>query len=53
MPERIPICFKFSDVEINNGTSAEWQDGDNVVKVVVTAENDTATKTYTVTVTKA
>lgn len=41
-----------NDVEINNGTSAEWQDGENTVKVIVTAEDDATTKTYTVTVTK-
>ena len=42
-----------NDVEINNGTSAEWKTGANTVKVVVTAEDDTTTKTYTVTVNKA
>lgn len=42
-----------NDVEINNGTSAEWKSGANTVKVVVTAEDDTTTKTYTVTVNKA
>ena len=42
-----------NDVEINNGTSAEWKDGENTVKVIVTAEDDATTKTYTVTVTKA
>ena len=39
--------------EISNGAAATWATGANTVKVVVTAEDGTTSKTYTVTVTKA
>ena len=39
--------------EINNGAAANWKDGENTVQIAVTAENGTATKTYTVKVTKS
>ena len=42
-----------NDVEIDNGTAATWQTGSNTVKVLVTAPDGEATKTYTVTVTKS
>jgi HK97 family phage major capsid protein len=42
-----------NDVEIDNGTAATWQIGSNTVKVLVTAPDGEATKTYTVTVTKS
>ena len=39
--------------EIDNGTAAAWNNGENTVKVTVTAEDGKATKPYTVTVTKS
>lgn len=42
-----------NNAEIDNGTAATWQTGSNTVKVNVTAADGTATKTYTVTVTKS
>ena len=39
--------------EIDNGSAATWASGANTVKVTVTAEDGTTTKTYTVTVTKS
>lgn len=39
--------------EINNGSAATWKTGSNTVAVTVTAADGTATKTYTVTVTKS
>lgn len=36
---------------IQNGTAAEWENGENTVTVTVTAEDGTTTKAYTVTVT--
>ena len=39
--------------EINNGAAATWATGANTVKVAVTAEDGTTSKTYTVTVTKS
>ena len=38
---------------IANGSAVTWTTGENVVSIVVTAENGTTTKTYTVTVTKS
>ena len=38
--------------EIPNGTAATWETGANTIKVNVTAEDGSTTKTYTVTVTK-
>ena len=37
----------------DNGAAIQWADGENTVKVKVTAANGTATQTYTVTVTKS
>ena len=42
-----------NDVEIDNGTAATWKTGSNTVKVLVTAPDGEATKTYTVSVTKS
>ena len=42
-----------NDVAVDNGTAATWQTGSNTVKVLVTAPDGEATKTYTVTVTKS
>lgn len=39
--------------EISNGAAATWATGANTVKAVVTAEDGTTAKTYTVTVTKS
>lgn len=41
-----------NDVEIDNGTAASWNNGENTVKAIVTAEDGKTTKTYAVTVTK-
>ncbi len=40
-----------NDVAIQNGTAAEWVNGENTVTVNVTAADGTTTKAYTVTVT--
>lgn len=42
-----------NDETVDNGSAATWQTGSNTVKVKVTAEDGTTTKTYTVTVTKS
>lgn len=42
-----------NDETVENGSAATWQTGSNTVKVTVTAEDGTTTKTYTVTVTKS
>lgn len=47
------IKVTVNDVEIDNGTAATWQTGSNTVKVLVTAPDGEAAKTYTVTVTKS
>lgn len=47
------INVTVNDEAIANGTAAKWNDGENTVKVNVTAADGTTTKTYTVTVTKA
>lgn len=39
--------------KIENGTAAQWKDGTNTVKVIVTAADGSTKTTYTVTVTKA
>lgn len=41
------------ETEIANGSAATWEAGENTVTIVVTAEDGTTTKTYTVTVTKS
>lgn len=45
------IAITVNDTAIDNGTAATWTSGANTVKVVVTAQDGTTTKTYTVTVT--
>lgn len=47
------IKVTVNDVEIQNGTAATWETGENEVVVTVTAEDGTTTGTYTVTVTKS
>lgn len=47
------VKITVNNVEINNGSAATWQSGSNTVKAVVTAEDGTTTKTYTVIVTKS
>lgn len=46
------IKIEVNDSEISNGTLAQWMDGENTVKVTVTAPDGETTKIYTVTVTK-
>ena len=45
------ISIKNGDTEVVNGEAATWADGENVLTVKVV--NGTASKTYTVTVTKS
>lgn len=45
------ISIKNGETEIANGGSATWAAGENALTITVT--NGTATKTYTVTVTKS
>ena len=45
------ISIKNGDTEVVNGEAAIWADGENVLTVKVV--NGTASKTYTVTVTKS
>lgn len=47
------VKVEVNGTEINNGTAAAWNNGENTVKVTVTAEDGKATKSYTVTVTKS
>jgi len=47
------VAVAVNDEEIDNGSSATWKTGANTVKITVTAEDGTATKTYTATVTKS
>lgn len=47
------ISVTVNDKSVDNGSSAEWASGSNTVKVTVTAEDGTTTKTYTITVTKS
>ena len=47
------VKITVNNTEINNGSAATWQSGSNTVKVEVTAEDGSTTKTYTVTVTKS
>lgn len=44
------ITIKNGDTAVENGSAATWDEGENVLTVTVT--NDSAIKTYTVTVTK-
>lgn len=47
------IVITLNDEEIENGSAAEWETGENTLEIEVTAEDGTTTKTYTVTVTKS
>lgn len=47
------VQIMVGEVEIPNGTAATWTEGSNTLTAKVTAENGSATKTYTVTVTKS
>lgn len=47
------IKIELADKEIENGKPVTWAQGSNSVKITVTAEDGTTTKTYTVTVTKS
>lgn len=46
------VKITVDDKPVENGASVTWKGGSNTVKVTVTAEDGTSTKTYTVTVTK-
>lgn len=46
------IKVTVNDKEIDNGTAATWQSGENTVKIDVTAEDGATAKSYTVTVTQ-
>lgn len=46
------VAIEVNDGEIRNGTAAQWQSGENTVKITVTAPDGETTKVYTVTVTK-
>lgn len=45
------MAITVNGTKINNGSAATWANGSNTLKIVVTAEDGTTTKTYTVTVT--
>ena len=47
------VDVKVNDESVDNGSGATWKTGSNTVKITVTAEDGTTTKTYTVTVTKS
>lgn len=47
------VKVEVNGTEIDNGTAAVWNNGENSVDVTVTAEDGKATKPYTVTVTKS
>ena len=47
------IAITVNEETLPNGEAANWKSGSNTVKVVVTAEDGTTKKTYTVTVTKS
>lgn len=47
------VVVKVGGKAIDNGTAATWASGSNTVTVIVTAEDGSTTKTYTVTVTKS
>jgi hypothetical protein len=49
----ISVTAGETTTEYANGQSITWAAGENVVTVNVTAEDGTATKAYTVTVTKS
>lgn len=49
--ETATVEITVDETEIENGSSATWATGENVVTVVVT--DGTVSKTYTVTVTKS
>jgi len=47
------IEITVGDKPTDNGSAVTWASGANTVKIKVTAADGTATKTYTVTVTKS
>ena len=47
------VAITVGNKAVANGTAAEWAAGENTVTIVVTAEDGSTTKTYTVTVTKS
>ncbi len=47
------ISVKVGDKEIDNGSAATWETGENTVNITVTAADGKTAKTYTITVTKA
>lgn len=47
------VAVTVNNEAVDNGSAATWTTGSNTVKVTVTAEDGTTTKTYTVTVTKS
>ena len=47
------VEIKLGDTVIQNGSAAEWETGENVITVTVTAEDGETTEEYTVTVTKS
>ena len=49
--ENAEIEIMLGDTEVTNGSNATWSEGEN--ELVITVTNETATKEYTVTVTKS
>lgn len=47
------IAITVNDEAVENGAAATWKDGENTVKITVTADDDSTEKVYTVTVTKS
>jgi len=47
------VKVEVNGTEIDNGTAASWTNGENTVKVTVTAEDGQTTKPYTISVTKS
>lgn len=47
------IDITLNGAAVDNGSSLTWANGENTVKITVTAEDGTTTKAYTVTVTKS
>lgn len=47
------VTITANEEDVENGDEIPWNTGENTVEIVVTAEDGTTTKTYTVTVTKS
>ncbi len=47
------VAVEVNGKAVENGRKAEWKTGENTVKITVTAEDETTTKTYSVTVSKS